>query len=59
MAKVFGEKSGMERLRIAQEASAQARERLIAFLTASLRRGLRGAVHLTTPSESEPGAGRF
>ncbi len=34
MAKVFGEKSGMERLRIAHEAWAQARERLIAFLTA-------------------------
>ena len=34
MAKVFGEKSGMERLRIAHEAWAQARERLIAFPTA-------------------------
>ncbi len=34
MAKVFAEKSGMERLRIAHEAWAQARERLTAFLTA-------------------------
>ena len=34
MAKVFAEKSSMERLRIAHEAWAQARERLIAFLTA-------------------------
>ena len=33
-AKVFAAKSGMERLRIAHEAWAQARERLIAFLTA-------------------------
>ena len=34
MARVFAAKSGMERLRIAHEAWAQARERLIAFLTA-------------------------
>jgi hypothetical protein len=34
MAKVFATKSGMERLRIAHEAWAQARERLVAFLTA-------------------------
>jgi hypothetical protein len=34
MAKVFAEKSGMERLRIAHEAWAQARERLTAFLAA-------------------------
>ena len=34
MAKVFAAKSGMERLRIAHDAWAQARERLIDFLTA-------------------------
>ena len=34
MARVFAAMSGMERLRIADKAWAQARERLIAFLTA-------------------------
>lgn len=34
MARVFAAKSGMERLRIAHEAWAHARERLIAFLAA-------------------------
>jgi hypothetical protein len=34
MAKVFEAKSGMDRLRIAHEAWAQARERLMAFLAA-------------------------